>query len=256
MTMVNQDGVKDVPAGTDPMHCGPGGRVCFLITGAGSPNRVLRSKTPLRLLALLAFTLPGCQPIEQPCREVTCNDDEVCVNGQCLGSALRAICRSANSRCLELCESGPNCEPPCESCIEACSVVDVMCRNDPCIDVTCADGLVCIDGECLNATLAQLCSYGHRKCLVTCEIGPVCGSHCEACKTACDAAQNLCDTEPENSLCVEVDCPIGTLCIAGECRGVTAIPELCASAHDTCVATCESGPNCESICVRRDAKRM
>jgi quercetin dioxygenase-like cupin family protein len=35
-TMLNQNQIKYVPAGTGPMYCGPGDRVSFLVTGAES----------------------------------------------------------------------------------------------------------------------------------------------------------------------------------------------------------------------------
>ncbi|MCB9849111.1 MAG: hypothetical protein H6817_00230 [Phycisphaerales bacterium] len=108
----------------------------------------------MRKLLFLGMVLPfvgiACVTAVDPCADVTCDQGESCVEGECV----------ADDPCADIvCTTGFSCvdgacvaDDPCEgvTCDEGESCVDGACvADDPCEGVTCDEGESCVDGECV-----------------------------------------------------------------------------------------------------------
>lgn len=93
-----------------------------------------------------------------------------------------------------------------------------FCYGDPCANVVCSPGQVCVNGECKSPE--NLCEG------VICSEGQI-----------CDPATGICIDDP----CKIMSCPEGTMCIAGEC-----VADPCYN------VTCPSGKTCvNGACINR-----
>jgi len=101
------------------------------------------------LCCVLAIFANGCNPID-PCAGVTCDPNEVCINGACVE-----------------CESDADCDPN-ENCVDGtCEVLVTCCdANSNCAPKTCLLPNFCVDGACVDCEITadcddnELCLYG------------------------------------------------------------------------------------------------
>ncbi len=133
----------------------------------------------------------------------------------------------ACSRGITRCEGGTlTCVPQYTGTSERCDGLDDDCDDLVDEEVTCPDGQVCDDGECVP------------NCQLTDEFT------CLGVRTECDAVSGHC-VEPD---CRDVDCPAGQVCRDGACRGecdgvVCPVGQTCFLDH--CIDPCE-GLSCPS----------
>jgi hypothetical protein len=140
--------------------------------------------------------------------------------------------------CVEPCN--PAQEFPCSDPDTVCEYLegfdDYYCINDPCEDVTCPDGEICRDGDCVSICEGVECPEG-QVCVV------------EGRRAVCVLANCYADHP-------DYRCEEGEICVAGEC-----VPDPCADVecgegrfcrdgdcHDVCddeiIASCEPGYVC------------
>jgi len=195
-------------------------------TLSADQNTIIGSVTEEINLGDLMLILPGGnltfeRIIENSCDDVTCDEGETCVEGNCVPV----------DPCDDVtCEDG-------ESCVDGACVTD-----DPCADVTCEDGESCVDGECVAG---DPCDG------VTCEDGESCvDGECAASDpcdgVTCEDGESCVDGAcvPDDP-CDDVTCDDGETCVDGEC--VT---------DDPCDdVTCDDGESCvEGECVADEAE--
>ncbi|MCB9525990.1 MAG: hypothetical protein H6702_21825 [Myxococcales bacterium] len=159
--------------------------------------------------------LGGCA---DPCRQITCDQGEVCELGECVPPT----CRHTG------CAEGERC-------------VNDTCGPDPCAGVGCEGDRFCREGECVDACVEVDCTdaggmAGGRCVDGECE-GDACGGRCPR-GQSCDGATGHCTEDP----CVRVTCPRGQACVDGECRGDAPCAFIDCPAGTWCVdGTCTDG---------------
>lgn len=123
-----------------------------------------------------------CNPagycVEPACKDLVCNDGQVCRGGKCIGGCEGAVCPAGQEcqlgRCVELC-AGVKCgeDQVCEkgACISACTcrtcptgeVCDTKslhCVDTGCETKTCAASEICVMGQCQDKCAGALCPGG------------------------------------------------------------------------------------------------
>jgi hypothetical protein len=113
--------------------------------------------------------------VQAACAEVTCEDGQVCRDGQCRGACDDVVCpygrTCRNGACIDPC-TGIECDPGyscvlgvCKSCActpcatgEVCS--DNVCIQSACASVSCATGTHCSDGACVDDCEGARCPRG------------------------------------------------------------------------------------------------
>jgi len=179
-----------------------------------------------------------------------CPDATVCIEGAC-----RNPCGGSEFGCPYGHECVALQEPPGEYCLpRACALckstercVDDMCV-DPCADVSCDDGLICVRGSCRDCTVAG-CGQGQVCYQQLCQPNPCASTRCSSgdfcyngdCLPRCEDARcptgqscnavGTCSPDP----CVNVACGSGEVCSEGQC-----VPDLCVD------LICPSGKVCIS----------
>ncbi len=127
------------------------------------------------------------------CKNVTCNSDQICVRGQCIGGCDNVTCPPG-----EVCRIG--------NCV------------DPCQGITCGDGQVCENGACLGTCGCRNCPAG-KVCSTQ---GPTAGKcidqGCDT--TSCSPPQTVCVNGQCVDGCAGVQCPAGQSCSGGVCSEV------------------------------------
>jgi hypothetical protein len=159
-----------------------------------------------------------------------CDDPaKTCINGECVGRCSANECpqglvckdEAGAYYCLSPC-NGVTCDPP-----EKCDENSGQCY-DPCATVKCESGKRCQDGDCVAVDCHES----------GCAEGMVCvGGDCERdpCATANCPAGSACDKGECVPSCAAVACPIGERCIEGECQA------------DPCsYVGCPDGKHCEN----------
>ena len=187
----------------------------------------------------------GCGPLPL---EVCDGEDNDC-NGE-TDEDTDELCESELSGSVCVTEAG-ECARPCSAneCPTGRVCWNDFCITDPCVEVSCAMGFVCMDGECEN-----LCDLNN----IVCEDELVCvGGRCVAnvcsntgCDTGAICVANECVPDP----CAEVSCAIGEVCASGDCIDDPCTSTLCEDGErcdlGVCVDACE-GVNCgvNEVCV-------
>jgi hypothetical protein len=111
----------------------PQGEAIFEGTLSADQNTLEGSLSPEVTLGDTAVIIPEgditlMRIVADPCEGVTCDEGEVCVDGECV----------VDDPCADVvCDEG-------QSCVNGECVED-----DPCAEVTCSEGETCVDGECL-----------------------------------------------------------------------------------------------------------
>lgn len=89
--------------------------------------------------------------------------------------------------------------------------------DDPCAEVTCDDGAICEEGECIATEPVDptVCEpeCGRNKICVDNVCEPYCGGGCKR-GEYCHRGRNECRTHP----CTGVSCPSGQKCVWGKCK--------------------------------------
>ncbi|MCE9576021.1 MAG: hypothetical protein K8W52_22910 [Deltaproteobacteria bacterium] len=189
---------------------------------------------------------PGSYCVHNPCEGVTCGANEVCdeATGQCKNLCDGVTCPSGTECrqgfCLdcfhlpELCTPGQLCiaEPgglgQCQDnlCDPNPCQAGETCTNGVCSDACgggCADGTVCVGGQCVNdacaganCTAGQVCDPSNGSC-----VNPMCEGI--SCRTGevCVPTTGACEPDP----CITTECPTGQTCsIDGDGRAVCKVP--------------------------------
>jgi MYXO-CTERM domain-containing protein len=195
-------------------------------------------------------TTPACRPVVQPsserCDNVdndcdgTVDDDAPCPDGK----------KCFQGKCVASCSTGEFQCPNTFSCNDAGLCIDLACQS-----VTCADGEVCIGGNCRSACQDVKCPIGQEcqlgRCVdlcagvmcdaeKVCERG-ICVNHC-GCRT-CPADQACAMGGESDGKCVDAGCE-GKTCDVGQvCRGGGCV-NACDGAVCPGNALCTAG-NCE-----------
>ena len=178
-----------------------------------------------------------CRPVHQGGRQEVCdlldNDcdglvDEDLLNacGQCGGVELDETCNGVDDDCDGFIDN----RAPCEGS-KAC--IGGACAS-PCDAGECADGFVCQDGYCQTLCAGVQCEAG-----LVCEPGTgVCIDPCA--DTVCGAGQ-ICVGGACGS-CLEVGCPVGTIC-----DGISCADDPCAGVNCARGEICRQG-ECVDSC--------
>jgi len=97
-----------------------------------------------------------CSNSVDPCANVTCDPDEVCVDGACIECFSDADCDGGevcfnNGRCVDCvsdadCDAGEVCDEPTNTCVECFF-------NNDCDDQNACTADTCVDQKCLNTEL-------------------------------------------------------------------------------------------------------
>jgi MYXO-CTERM domain-containing protein len=228
-----------------------------------------------------------CKPSDGSCTyqpstpDTTCDDGDVCTindkcdgNGQCGGSAV--ICTAASPTCVDgntsrtftagTCQAGTgNCGVVSSDkhCDFGCDNASGLCKQDPCIGVTCnqptdqcqqATG-TCSNGQCTYAVnVGGHCDDGNS-CTSndTCSSAGACAGTPLACNTPdvpkckdsttsiSEDASGTCSNATCSYTAKETNCPLGCdsasgLCVGDPCKNVTCDtpPDQCHQSTGTC----------------------
>ncbi|MGK4000294.1 MopE-related protein [Sorangium sp. So ce1024] len=116
--------------------------------------------------------------VEPACAEVSCDEGEVCVGGQCRAPCDGIVCPFPTvcrvGVCVDPCSNvtceggtvcdGGVCKPscPCTPCPSgrACEEETGLCRESACVGVTCPAGQRCDAGACVDACAGAVCPSG------------------------------------------------------------------------------------------------
>ena len=106
---------------------------------------------------------------DNPCGGVSCNADQMCVDGKCVDTCVNVTCPSG-----KVCQQGTCKDDPCSTippCPEnqTCNVVDgkPRCETDPCAVIHCPPGQVCHEGGCLDDPCVTTTCPTYLECEVT-----------------------------------------------------------------------------------------
>ena len=122
-----------------------------------------------------------------------------------------------NDTCIPATEECPTVEtidPACAdvTCEDGLTCVNGECVDSACFDVTCDTGLACVQGECVDsACLDVTCEDG-----LTCVNGECVDSACL--DVTCDTGLTCVQGECVDSACLDVECPEGSTCSRGQCQ--------------------------------------
>ncbi len=96
------------------------------------------------------------QCISDPCMDVTCEGEQYCFDGDCVGSCGPVECSDGQRCVLGACENDP-CRGPCGEG-RICDDELGQCRSDPCNLTSCPDGLACNpeNGQCESDPCADI----------------------------------------------------------------------------------------------------
>ncbi len=175
--------------------------------------------------------------VVDPCADVTCDDGETCVDGECVAA------------------------DPCDgvTCGDGESCVDGECvATDPCDGVTCGDGETCVDGECVATDPCDGVTCGDGETCVDGEC--VAADPCDG--VTCGDGETCMDGEcVADDPCAGVTCGTCEECVDGQCTalaGTAATGEAfyaangCANCHGADASGGGGGPslretNCAAI---------
>ena len=170
------------------------------------------------------------------CRDVVCEGEEVCVEGNCQADPCQGVSCEAGQACwLGTCEDESVVACRQVECSQGEVCQDGACVQDPCVGAQCEAGQLCIDGVCDDACNHTTCGTGFEcrlgRCVedrcfnVTCEDGKSC--HLGNC--VFQGCENV--VCGDNEQCGSAGCePVGTcgdaVCVDGEvCASGTCVPE-------------------------------
>ena len=122
-----------------------------------------------------------------PCDDVECGRDEICIDGNCLEDNCELIG----------CPEGQRCELG-------------FCIEDPCTNITCGEQSFCRDGECVFSCAELSCSFSQ-----SCLDGQCISSLCNGIRCASD--QICIDGVCERDTCNPDACDTNERCILGRC---------------------------------------
>jgi hypothetical protein len=192
---------------------------------------------------------PQCMPDETSCDDIcvdadvdpdhcggcgiTCDDDEICVAGDCVESPACTL-DACDDECVDTQTDPANCGMCgrwCESsaeciagaCVTTCSD---SCDSDAEICVAgvceCREGLMPCDGECVDMTSDDdNCGLCGRECDdMLCNAGE-CGTSCGAGLSACEDSCVDLDSDPLNCGLCDRGCHPSQACVAGECKSAS-----------------------------------
>lgn len=201
-----------------------------------------------------------CVEIDPVCGECTttcqgtCPGDAVCINGTCQTSCdCGADCpflgdcaggkRCYFGSCIADCACDSDC--PDGSCDDGLN--GFMCKNEECWPIDCTCGPMCPVGPCPDN---QRCSFGVCQVIspadacgdLTCPFSGFCSTDQACLNCACEAISppGVCN----NPLNPDGDCPLGKVCIEGNCAAVTC-------AQDECSGLCPRDTVCGGDCFCR-----
>ncbi len=229
----------DIVTSVEGVECSGGGVVCE----TGKPGVCAQGISKcddtgaLKCQQLFQPSAEVCDAVDNDCNglvddNATCPNDEVCLNGRCVGPCSSpefpctiGACDTATGLCVpaacvgKTCPSGQVCRDG--SCVAPCDGIvcprGQTCVNDACLalcdGVSCAPGQICLSGVCVDGCnscsgaackLPLKCNTNSGECLdpsCTPACGP--GTYCDngTCKDACDGAV----------------CPGGVACVNGQC---------------------------------------
>ncbi|HET9958975.1 MAG TPA: MYXO-CTERM sorting domain-containing protein [Polyangiaceae bacterium] len=123
--------------------------------------------------------------VDASCKDVVCQDGQVCRGGTCTGGCNGAVCPIGQE-----CQLG--------RCI------------DPCDSIKCEDNQICEKGVCISSCTCRPCAQG-KACRAD---GRCVDAGCES--MTCDAA-SLCVAGQCKNACEGVVCPGGAACSNGKC---------------------------------------
>ena len=144
---------------------------------------------------------------DDPCVGVTCPDGQGCALGQCV----QASCRTMG------CGDGERCG------------ANGACEADPCAAADCGPTQFCREGECIEACIQRSCGAGQTCYDGACVEDP-CGGRCLRTQL-CDPADGSCTEDP----CARLTCPVGTVCVDGECHGEAPCAHITCPNNTRCV---------------------
>jgi hypothetical protein len=190
----------------------------------------------------------SCHPIVSPSAEVcdgldndcdgvidqgaSCpNADEICDKGKCVGK-----CGMGEFQCAPglACDTDFYCKDP--SCMGITCPVGQICYGGTCQGgcdgVSCPKGQACVSGACIDlcggttCSNSQVCQMG--VCVSPCECsgcadGQTCSTSTHLCldngcdKQACSPPATVCVNGACQDGCMNVNCPAGQACTAGQC---------------------------------------
>ena len=167
-----------------------------------------------------------CQEGEFPCPSgKICNEEEYCVDDPCIDVVCEENEECEGGQCVDLCES--------VQCADGYVCVKGDCLEDNCYGLGCdSEDEICVDGECIQ-----------DQCLgVECPAGQFCreGACIKSCKgVECPSGMECRDGECITDACAGILCEQGFVCKQGVCT-----PDPCTG------VTCGSGRRCvEGDCV-------
>jgi len=231
----------DIVTSVEGVECSGGGIACTTGAKGVCAQGIAQcdDNGVLQCVQLLQPSTEVCDAVDNDCNGMiddgaTCPDDNVCLNGQCVGSCKSVefpcavgVCDTSTGLCVpaacvgKSCPSGEICRDG--DCVAPCDGVvcprGQTCINDTCVDlceaVSCAPGQVCRNGVCVDGcgscngaacVLPLKCDTTSGECIdPSCNPPCTAGTFCDngVCKDACDGAV----------------CPGGAPCSNGRCEG-------------------------------------
>jgi hypothetical protein len=179
--------------------------------------------------------------VGDPCEGVTCGEDEICRDGDCV-SICRGIECNEGLVCVVV-DRRPVCVPancyvddPDYACEEGEICKDGECMPDPCWEVDCEEGEFCREGACHPVCGEEdVCEEGTRCYDGECVEDLCYGASCAA-GQVCDEETGECIDDP----CIGISCLPPLECIGGECLdppcSFVDCPEGYQCVDDTCVS--------------------
>lgn len=169
---------------------------------------------------------------------VSCNDGnfctgpDVCVDGECKGSAI--ACDDYNPCTEDVCDPAVGCVHPAKS-----------------VGAACDDGSACTTGE----TCQDHDNDPNTPPVCKAEGGLVCNGGNPCIDPNCDANNNACPAQPvylDGQPCQTSLCIVGQVCLEGQCQG--GEPENCDDGNPCTIDTCDERTGCLNLPIPKGTK--
>jgi hypothetical protein len=183
----------------------PGGFVCDQTTMLCIPDACAKANCPPGTLCQIDMN--GMANCSDPCANVTCITGQRCQNGACVddsclsfgcpegeicvgnpASCMADPCDKLNCPSTDYCDKGV-CVPLCSICMSDQHCVAGLCQTDPCHDMFCSAGQVCV------------VTFGMGMCVTNTCLNTTCGANQVCCGGACN-----------DDPCKLARCPDGITC--------------------------------------------
>ncbi len=159
----------------------------------------------LAFLAMVLLCFSCGMPTDEPCKGVSCPPGETCNNGLCEGTKV-ITCKEGKTKCGQ-----------------DCAVLSANAKHCGACDNACADGEVCMLGEC-----KKFCGIGYENCNGGCVQLKNTGDHCGRCGNDCQD-KKVCS----NSTCEE-SCPANQKACGNSCVDVRTDAFHCGDCFKAC----------------------